>query len=326
MGSDNYKVVNGYCGIIDIGPPLTFDDVYGSGAAPLIVAHDKAVQRLPSMKRIEFHAATFGPVSDKPNRNGDIIDNATRERWLKESANFAASFGKAAVEPSSFAEVADALLKPIGIAKPPASSPLPPDSPAIDTNNHQHKYPQSFIDRLNAVYNFDQLIPVAHELAVSKGWWTDGLSARPLSEVIANFHSEVSEAWEEYRAGRIDMWHSLPTKPSLSPLPPPKPEGFWIEIADLLIRIADAEGAARALGKTKIGERFYFGEAERSLLPDESYASFIRQLHAEIVNEGSPVMWCETFANRHHVDLYDCVRVKMHYNLTRPYRHGGKKA
>lgn len=67
-----------------------------------------------------------------------------------------------------------------------------------------------------------------HDWAVNKGWWED--SERPLGEQFANFHSEISEAWEEWRNGYAvnEIYFNGE-----------KPEGVPIELADTIIRIMD---------------------------------------------------------------------------------------
>jgi len=74
-----------------------------------------------------------------------------------------------------------------------------------------------------------------HEWAKEKGWW-DG--SRSLGDVMTNIHSELSEAWEEYRAGHKlqEVYYSKDDKGY------DKPEGFPIEIADTIIRIFDLCG------------------------------------------------------------------------------------
>lgn len=42
-----------------------------------------------------------------------------------------------------------------------------------------------------------ELITEAHETAKEKGWW-DG-KERSVGDQFANFHAELSEAWEDYR-------------------------------------------------------------------------------------------------------------------------------
>lgn len=42
-------------------PGITFDDVYGAGASPMIVAHDASLQRLPPSRRTETVAVAPSP-------------------------------------------------------------------------------------------------------------------------------------------------------------------------------------------------------------------------------------------------------------------------
>lgn len=65
-----------------------------------------------------------------------------------------------------------------------------------------------------------------HDNAVSHGWWEE---ERNLLEIVALCHSELSEAVEEYRAGRPMVWANEDGKP----------EGIAVEMADCLIRILD---------------------------------------------------------------------------------------
>lgn len=52
-----------------------------------------------------------------------------------------------------------------------------------------------------------------HDIAKAKGWW-DNQNGRPIGEIFANFHSEISEAWEEYRKGiDIDYIYTMQGKP-----------------------------------------------------------------------------------------------------------------
>ena len=75
----------------------------------------------------------------------------------------------------------------------------------------------------------NKLAKEIHKWAKKKGWWD---TERNTGEIFANFHSEISEAWEEWRNGKS------PTLTYYGDVPN-KPEGIPIELADCIIRILD---------------------------------------------------------------------------------------
>jgi NTP pyrophosphatase (non-canonical NTP hydrolase) len=103
-----------------------------------------------------------------------------------------------------------------------------------------------------------QLIQTIHKNSIDHGWYD---KERSFGDITALIHSEVTEAFEEYRNGHDpqEIYFSEGGKP----------EGVGIELADAIIRILDYCGAAG-------------------------------------------------------IDIDECIRIKHEYNVSRPYRHGGK--
>lgn len=176
------------------------------------------------------------------------------------------------------------------------------------------------------VKNIPDVIAKAHAMAVEKGWWDN--PDRPWAEQHNNFYGEVAEAWEEYRAGRMNIWFEPMGNGTAFG---DKPEGFWVEIADLLIRMGDT------LGKYKVVTLLL--DHDSGKIKDD--VSFIANLYRELAkiaagpdgdfrNMLDVSSWifsdCFNYAKKSGVDLYDIISVKMSYNQTRSRRHGNKKA
>ena len=216
------------------------------------------------------------------------------------------------------------------------------------------------------VTTVEELIKASHDMAVAKGWWHDGVpGTRTVVDQVNNFHAEISEAWEEYRHGRMEAWYSLNGEIvddseiegndrfmrrdgvllagtrwqgtcikygniGWSEFVPVKPEGYFVELADLTIRIADTMGAygwtfsnAPVQSKPTIPVFIaYLHDRLMSLTLDDysSWNSIARHACERAVRS------CFIHAQEHNINLFAVINEKMAYNATRSFRHGNLNA
>lgn len=193
--------------------------------------------------------------------------------------------------------------------------------------------------------NIEELCQKSHQTAVVKGWHED---ERSLGEALCLMHSEISEALE---------CHRDPTKPPCWVNEDDgKPEGIIIELADLLIRIGDTcqdmqIPLATALSNTEISMLGYGMEPKEkpisiplqfTLIHVALSTCYVQTTLAEKKNsrgEGQEIVRAASamelatamsltgaICRAEGWDLDAAVRLKMAFNDTRPYRHGGKRA
>ena len=193
--------------------------------------------------------------------------------------------------------------------------------------------------------NLNELAKEAHQIAVEHGWWSPEPS---FGDLVALMHSELSEALEEYRAGRPMLWYSCDVSDAC--YEPGhyhynvhccrgcghrgyKPEGIAVELADCIIRIldffgnscVDIDGIIERKKNAKIEVPENFGDMIARLHMDLSmaYDTEYRKT-VSVMKLIFCIMRIHKWATKNNVDMEPIIRKKMAYNRTRPYRHGGK--
>lgn len=188
--------------------------------------------------------------------------------------------------------------------------------------------------------NYNEWAKKIHENAVKHGWYDKPISE---AEYEALFHSEISEAFEEYRRGMPEVyWNCGITREICAPASEcdcayyarewecthrhQEPHGIAIELIDLAIRLLDYAGA-----------NDYDVDGEPSCVDEftEGFVVMINDLHYTVyvlANSGY-----EPLTVRGCLDLISCyctskgldfetlLSLKHEYNKIRQYRHGGKR-
>ncbi len=162
----------------------------------------------------------------------------------------------------------------------------------------------------------NEKIAAIHANAVAHGFWEPG-SEPTFGEYCAFIHEEISEAFSAWRNGEPDEY-----------IKDGKPEGVWVELADVVIRCADAMGRWRY--------EFDRDTIEIHIMPDRySFPEYMTLLHSivsDMWNNGDErtigrhlyaiVAVVYLFADHNGIDLDAIIDRKCAYNATRPYRHG----
>lgn len=83
--------------------------------------------------------------------------------------------------------------------------------------------------------SLNEIQEMVHNTAVEKGWWdTPPEQARNVPEMLMLIVSELAEALEDYRVNP-----DIDSGDNYIRLYDDKPEGFWVELGDAVIRIMD---------------------------------------------------------------------------------------
>ena len=194
--------------------------------------------------------------------------------------------------------------------------------------------------------DLNQFAKEVHQNAVEHGWWE---GERPFAEVIALIHSEISEALEEYRAGRPMVWHACndqaqeerPTicercdqccVKTMYPVAKcteynPKPEGIAVELIDMCIRILDWFGESGETFKKKaedFEDDYKLPELAANLhyYVSQAFGCFGKYERAFWLEHAflSAYIWIKSQG----IDVEALMLEKHEYNKTRPYKHGGR--
>lgn len=182
--------------------------------------------------------------------------------------------------------------------------------------------------------NWNDFAKEVHQVAVEHGWYDKKPS---FAEMVVMFHSELSEAVAEYRAGnRIRPEQPTPmvyysgggciaTTPTKCCT---KPEGVAVELADCILRILDTLAEAGVDIDDKIGHCPSEPDTISTIAMCHYLISkaYIQEVEMEKAY-GWLVICIEIimdWAARNGVDMEAILRAKHEYNKTRPYLHGGK--
>jgi len=186
--------------------------------------------------------------------------------------------------------------------------------------------------------DLNNYIEEIHENSKDKGWWDKPHS---VLETHALIHSEIAEATESVRNGD----HAVFINPVCYPCPGAthdctemdcpdaieKPEGEAVELVDAVVRVLDYFGhkgwgctnfkttiltTPNALNKHAVFHAQVGMAATGALIDDEDWESdYLNNVVNQILEYFELRSW----------DFEEVLKLKMAYNKTRSYRHGGKK-
>lgn len=173
----------------------------------------------------------------------------------------------------------------------------------------------------------NETIRAIHENAVAHGFHEPD-SEPTFGEYCALIHEEISEAFSAWRRGEPDEYVDDDGKP----------QGVWVELADVVIRIGDLIGELEYELRNETDEYKRFYNDIRSMIldePHEKFSEFTATLHNIIsradmnksIGGAMPELLAAVIcifarAELANIDLDAVIERKHAYNKTRPYKHG----
>lgn len=194
--------------------------------------------------------------------------------------------------------------------------------------------------------NLNEFAIEVHENSVQHGFY-DKMPSE--AEIIAAIHGEISEAWEEYRAVRPDVYYYCvnwenPREPDSHCLERGKqdllcvgndcckPQGVAFELIDVCLRILDAAAALNV--DIDISENMAIGFDEATL---PEIVAYLHSRVSEVYEEYCKFGWFDSdgifgemitvifgWLRARDLDPEALLLEKHKYNQSRSYRHGGK--
>lgn len=171
----------------------------------------------------------------------------------------------------------------------------------------------------------NEKIAAIHANAVAHGFWEPG-SEPTFGEYCAFIHEEISEAFSAWRNGEPDEY-----------VVDGKPEGVWVELADVVIRIGDLFGRYTVNIIESENYKKMYGDMLELIrkIPSSKFAIAISSIH-EMVSKAfscedakdvirwlaNTLMCVYALADHNGIDLDAVIDRKCAYNATRPYKHG----
>lgn len=186
----------------------------------------------------------------------------------------------------------------------------------------------------------NHLINEIHDTAKEKGWWptfeNGQVIAKPSAEVRMLIVSEIAEATEAVRKNEPPVWaHKKSKIPFIFKVVVDgdmiakdnlKPEGEAVELADAVIRICDYFGSKGWSLTGHLDDHVGLYQTNSALEHHMQFVEFVVRSRNtdEEKNLARTVVLIKDYFESKSWDLEKIMRLKMDYNKTRSFRHGGK--